>query len=409
MRRMQTWRWVLAAVLLAMGGTTGRAEEFAIQSFDGTGKLSFNRVATAMTYRVEWAPTPAGPWTNTWAGLASIAQFATGSYTCSVPMCYRVVASVTDYLVVDVSGGTGATSYPVSYLTSVPVGGWTDDYKTGKIVFCRIPATPGYTMGSPTNEVGRYGDEMQQHQVTLTADFYIGVFPITQRQWELVMGNKPSYFTNATYYASRPVEQVSYYEIRENPLPVIGQNTKGSAISPNWPATNAVHADSFMGKLRAKTGLTGFDLPTEAQWEYACRAGTTTALNSGYDLTNTVQDAHMDQVGRYLYNGPNTYGYDQGVATNGGTAAVGSYLPNAWGLYDMHGNVFQWCLDWWETYPGTVIDPKGATSGMTRVGRGGPWLGEARDCRSAFRSNYFFPYCGTYFFGFRAALAPPGQ
>jgi formylglycine-generating enzyme required for sulfatase activity len=95
-KKMQTWRWLPAALLLAAGGTAARAEEFAIQSFDGTGRLSFNRVATAETYRVEWAPSPAGPWTNTWAGLSNIAQFATGSYTCSVPMCYRVVATVTN-------------------------------------------------------------------------------------------------------------------------------------------------------------------------------------------------------------------------------------------------------------------------------------------------------------------------
>lgn len=81
MKRQQAWRWVLAAMLLVLGGTTARADEFAIQSFDGTGRLTFNELSTAETYRVEWAPTPGGPWTNTWEGLANNAQFATGSYT----------------------------------------------------------------------------------------------------------------------------------------------------------------------------------------------------------------------------------------------------------------------------------------------------------------------------------------
>jgi formylglycine-generating enzyme required for sulfatase activity len=400
----------LAAALACAGlACAGQAEEFGIRSFDGTGRLSFSRVPTATVYRVEWAPKPAGPWTN-FAGAASqldnIAQFATGSYTCSVPMCYRVVASVTsapppveegDYLVVDLSGGPSAESYPVTYLDDVPGGGWTDEYKTAKLVLRRIPATAtDFTMGSPTDELGRFSGETQ-HQVTLTSDFYLGVFEVTQRQWELVTGDKPSYFNNATYYESRPVEQVSYYDVRENP--------DNSAISPNWPASTQVHADSFMGKLRAKTGLSGFDLPTESQWEYACRAGTATALNSGYDLTSTSQDYRMDQVGRNFYNGD--WNSSQGCEPSAGTATAGSYLPNAWGLYDMHGNVWEWCLDWYGTYPGIVTDPKGASSGSHRVIRGGSWINNANSCRSADRDDD--PDGRSISIGFRACCAPPGQ
>ena len=408
MARMQAWRWVPVAMLLAMGGTAaGQAGDLAIQSFDGTGRLSFNEVSTALTYRVEWAPSPAGPWTNTWQALARIAAYGAGSITCSVPMCYRVVAVVPTnmYLVVDLSGGTSAVSYAVTYLTAVPPGGWTDEHKTTKLVLRRIPATtPDFTMGSPSGELGREpwdpGSETQR-QVTLTSDFYIGVFEVTQRQWELVMGNKPSYFNNATYYATRPVEQVSYYDIRENPA-----NSDDPAV--NWPANSAVNANSFMGKLRGKTGLSGFDLPTESQWEYACRAGTTTALNSGYNLTSTSQDARMDAVGRYWFNGPSTVGYEQSVGTDGGTAKAGSYLANQWGLYDMHGNVWEWCLDWYATNPGGVTDPPGASSESSRVDRGGCWNGNADRCRSALRS-YSGPGDRISFVGFRAALAPPGQ
>ena len=299
------------------------------------------------------------------------------------------------YMVVDLSGGTSASSYPVTYLTAVPSGGWTDTYKTTKLVMRKIPAGT-FTMGSPSGELGRDSDETQ-HAVTLTKAFYIGVFEITQRQWELVMGNKPSYFNNATYYATRPVEQVSYYDIRENPA-----NSDDSAV--NWPANSAVNAASFMGKLRSKTGLATFDLPTESQWEYACRAGTTTALNSGKNLTSTGQDANMAEVGRYWYNGGS--GYSQSCAPSAGTATVGSYLPNAWGLYDMHGNVLEWCLDWYGAYPGTTSDPAGAASGSLRVLRGGSWCSYANYCRSAFRGSNI-PFIRYYSIGFRAARTLP--
>lgn len=163
MKRMQTWRWMPAALLLAMGGTIGRAEEFSIQSFDGTGLLTFNEVSTAETYRVEWAPSPAGPWTNfTAAALAmdEIVAKGSGLVTLSVPMCYRVVATLQPgqgtYLVVDLSGGAEAVSYSVTYLDAVPPGGWTDEHKTTKLVLRRIPATtPDFTMGSPTDELVR--------------------------------------------------------------------------------------------------------------------------------------------------------------------------------------------------------------------------------------------------------------
>ncbi len=280
-----------------------------------------------------------------------------------------------DYMVIDLSGGPSASSYPVSYLDAVPSGGWTEEHKTTKLVMRKIPAGT-YTMGSPSGELGRDSDETQ-HQVTLTKDFYIGVFEVTQKQWERVMGTWPSYFNNATYRDSRPVEQVTYFEIRENPA--------NSAISPNWPASAQVHADSFMGKLRAKTGLTTLDMPTESQWEYACRAGTTTALNSGKNLTATDNCPNMSEVGRYWYNGGS--GYSQGCAPSAGTATVGSYLPNQWGLYDMHGNIWEWCLDWYGTYPGTVTDPGGAASGSIRVRRGGGWYDYAGYCRSANRGN----------------------
>ncbi len=127
------------------------------------------------------------------------------------------------YLVIDLSGGPSASSYPVSYLSEIPAGGWTDEYRTTKLVMRRIPAGT-FTMGSPSGELGRIDLREAQRQITLAKDYYIGDFQGTQKQWERVMGTWPSYFNNTAYRDSRPVEQVSYYDIRENP--------NNSAISP---------------------------------------------------------------------------------------------------------------------------------------------------------------------------------
>ena len=263
------------------------------------------------------------------------------------------------YIVVDLSGGTSATSYPVTTLSDVPAGGWTDEYKTTKLVLRKITAGK-----MPRTDV----------DITLTKDYYVGVFEVTQRQWELVMGNNPSCFDGDL---SRPVEYVSYDDIR------------GTSNGLQWPASNAVDASNFMGKLRAKTGI-DFDLPTAAQWEYACLAGS----SGDWGLLADGTMGTIDQMGWYEDN--------SGEETH----PVGLKKPNAWGLYDMHGNVWEWCLDWYSSSGYSGTDPVGATTGNDRVSRGGGWFDYGYDCRSSFRGNDY-PDSRSDDLGFRVA-APAG-
>ena len=384
-----TFGLVCAMSIAAMG------QDLWVTSFSGDGMLTWTYPTNGVTsYRVEWASRAEGPYTNFTGSAVMLDGIAPTGNTmdAAVPMFYRVVAEVlpkADYMVINLSGGPSASSYPVSHLDAVPAGGWSDQYKTTKLVLLRIPGGT-FTIGSPEGELGRWLDETQ-HSVTLTKDFYIGVFEVTQKQWERVMGNWPSYCTNVAYRDSRPVEKVVYSDIR------------GTVAGTNWPANGNVDADSFMGKLRAKTGQ-AFDLPTEAQWEYACRAGTTTALNSGDNLTNTSVDARMAEVGRYYYNGGFEYNLDGDTSVM--SAKVGSFLPNTLGLYDMHGNVWEWCLDWYGTYSEPVIDPPGRASGSNRVRRGGGWSDNAMSCRSAGRGVYN-PDSRYRIYGFRLSWTLP--
>ena len=232
------------------------------------------------------------------------------------------------------------------------------------MVLVPIPAGE-FLMGSPETERGRRGTELQ-HQVTLTKPFLLGVHEVTQGQWQAVMGTTPwkgeEYVKEGDDY---PATYVSWHDAVE-----------------------------FSRKLSEKEGLE-YRLPTDAEWEYACRAGTTTAYSFGDD------DSELGEYAWYMENSE--------VAGQKYAHTVGQKKPNPWGLYDMHGNVWEWCSDWHGDYSsGSVTDPAGPSSGATRVECGGSWHRGAGNCRSASHGRGLpsFRYDNL---GFRVALSPSGQ
>jgi formylglycine-generating enzyme required for sulfatase activity len=214
---------------------------------------------------------------------------------------------------------------------------------------------PGtFMMGSPTDEPGRGSDETR-HQVTLTKGYYMQTTEVTQGQWKAVMDNNPSYFSSCG--DNCPVEYVSWNDVQE-----------------------------FITALNQKEKTDVYRLPTEAEWEYAARAGSTSAYSFGNDSTLLSKYGNFcDSKCTYSWRDDNQNDQYKN------TAPVKSYMPNAWGLYDMHGNVWEWCQDWYGSYPDiSVTDPGGASSGSYRVLRGGGWYYYAQYCRSAGR-YYFSP------------------
>jgi len=327
-------------------------------------------------------PVKAGRHHVIWDAGADAPDYSSSSFATRI----EAVRGDALYLVIDLSNGPTATNYPVSYLPHLP-DTIPDLYRTTNLVLRYIP--PGtFLMGSPDEEFGRYDDHEDLHTVMLTKPFYIGVFEVTQMQWELVMGDNPSYGRGDM----RPVEEVTYGDIR------------GTDDGMGWPTHGRVDPDSFLGWLRIRCNL-HCDLPTDAQWEYACRAGTTTALNSGKNLTDTGTCPNMSEVGRYSGNqGDGRGGYSQHTK-------VGSYLANRWNLHDMHGNVCEWTLDYYQQHLGLdpATDPVGGSTGSHRVLRGGWWLRQARDCRSAHRHKQTPSSIGTDNIGMRLAVFPAGQ
>jgi uncharacterized protein (TIGR02996 family) len=240
--------------------------------------------------------------------------------------------------------------------------------------FALVP-TGVFLMGSPDDEPKRLADEGPRHEVELTRPFWLGAFPVTQAEYQRVVGANPSYFSHqgAGHWqvqgldTSRlPVERVSWDD-------AVAFCAKLSALAQEQDA----------GRV--------YRLPTEAAWEYACRAGATDGapFHTGWSLSPSqanfdVRDASGSSLGR--------------------PTAVGSYAPNAWGLYDLHGNVWEWCADWYGSYPpDRQRDPRGPTRGTDRVLRGGSWGTGYANCRAAFR-NWHAPSASRDYYGLRVCF-----
>ena len=369
-----------------------------------------NDIAQGQTFSgtITWQPDQT--WTGTDGNGFKIAANGARARVTAWP-----IDNTPDYMVVDISDAAQPNTQKYYPAVDFLPGGILSNtiYRMTTIVMRKIMAKDvEWTMGLTTLETQRDAASEATHQVTLTNNYYIGVFEVTQTQWDLIQTSRTgdAYHNNAADRAMRPMEKLCYNEIRN------ASNTTKADTTYLWP--HAPKDGSFLGKLRTKTGI-DFDLPSEAQWEYAARAGNGTAKwGDGSGVLNNDSDTNLDLLGRYERNGGKILDGTSYVipeqfcgATNG-TAIVGSYAPNAWGLYDTAGNVWEWCLDYYETnittYGGRVnIDPAtpentlSGASGSYRVLRGGSWYNAAGDCRPSRRWGNTTTWRSNMYFGFR--------
>ena len=323
-----------------------------------------NRLLDVGPHVITWKPYKAWPGVKISDGLTAVVT----AWPTNAPP---------DYMAVHLTATETVRYY--ANAESVPFGVTNDMYKTDWLLMRKIPAANvTWRMGSPTGEANRIANREKPRLVTIPNDYYIGVYPCTQRQYELIHGDRPSKFNNNAYYATRPVQSLAYNTLR------------GASPTYNWPTTGfSVDPAGFFGLLRVHSGIPSFDFPGDAEWEFACRAGTGTA----------IYGSSLDAIA--CYN--RTQDPGAGVDTTKGTAAVGSYEPNAFGLYDMIGNIFEYCRDWFAETTQDFDPLTGSTtpnSSNHRIGRGGAWWRDSSICRSAHR-HPFSPGFGDPQCGFR--------
>jgi len=243
-----------------------------------------------------------------------------------------------------------------------------------------------FNMGSPANEPQRGDYEGPQHQVTVSA-FYMGKDLVTQAEYEQIMGSNPSKFKGW----NMPVERITWFDAVE----YCNKLSQKEELEPAYTISGTGNNRTVIWNQNAN----GYRLPTEAEWEYACRAGTTTPFSTG----NNISTDQANYDGNYPYSN-----YARGLWREK-TTNVGSFPANAWGLFDMHGNVFEWCWDWYGNYEsGPQTDPTGAEYGSYRVLRGGSWYDNGRYIRSANR-NSSSPLLRSHSVGFRIVRPMPSK
>ncbi|MBP6875735.1 MAG: formylglycine-generating enzyme family protein [Candidatus Eisenbacteria bacterium] len=273
--------------------------------------------------------------------------------------------------------GAGVTEFTVSSIDSLTF------YDAGVPGFVAVLAGV-FTMGSPAGELCRDSDETQ-HEVTLTRGFYVSTTEVTQAEWQATMGWDDSYFDGA----DRPVETITWFDA----VQYCNERSADEGLAAAYTITGATYDGHHItgGTVTWNQDANGYRLLTEAEWEYACRAGSASAFcNGGISQCYCGSEPNLGLVGWYCGNSSNQ------------THDVAQKAPNAWGLYDMHGNVWEWCWDWYASYGGSATDPVGPGSGSARVDRGGSWDDIARYCRSAYR-GYYTPSHRDYYIGLRLA------
>ena len=299
------------------------------------------------------------------------------------------------YIVIDISGGTEAETYPIRHSIEGP--NLDDDTCRTTEIWMRLIPPGTFMMGSPEDELGRNNNE-DLHKVTFTKPFYLGVFEVTCKQWELVCGTFPVQPTFST-------------AVDKDVRPVDAQYLGSASLSMRgrmMPTADTGFSDSFVSRLRVRTNTSAFDLPSESRWEYACRAGSLAALYNGDNISGPITSTSLGEVAAYYGNRYNEQSYNSG-STVVGTMRVGSYEPNALGLYDMLGNVWEVCRDGVSAYSASsanirlgyddVVDPRvGAWDQRPNAGdskamyvvRGGCWQSMSIHCRCARRDLVMF-------------------
>lgn len=304
------------------------------------GDLLVTNLLPASAATIQWAPTPTGPWSESWSSLQNVVADSHGTIHAKVPMFFQVRVSNPD----------------PERLVWIPPG--------------------TFTQGSPTNEYLHSVDE-PQHPVTITRGFWIGRHEVTQAEYTQVIGANPS----VNLGINLPVDSITWFDATNYCARLTEQQRIAGRLPPGFV----------------------YRLATEAEWEYACRAGTPSAFNVGAALI----------TGQANFYGLQEYVSSIGPIQNPNSVPLNrptpieTYPPNAWGIYDMHGNTWEWCRDWFGDYPTTsVSDPVGPATGTYRTLRGGSWSNEGSSCRSAYRSGRF-PDFGENNVGMRVVLGVP--